>query len=88
MFKDLVRFYWSLWAQMSWQPHWLNSRDPDAEHFHRRRFTHKYREKQRIVRSVWFSAGVVMLAFPQPHVVIALLLFTTFLSFCILDETE
>lgn len=63
-------------------------RSPDEYHFHRRRFTQKYRNKQKVVRSLWFSMSLVVLAFPVPHVAVFVALFTTFLSFCILDETE
>lgn len=88
MWKSLLEFYWSLYLQLTWQPSWLVSKRPDQSHFHRRRFTAKYRNKQRLVRSLWFSMGLLMLAFPLLHVVVFVTMLTTFVSFSILDETQ
>ncbi len=88
MLKAWLEFYWGLYRQYTWQPIWLDVRSPDEYHFHRRRFTRKYRNKQRIVRSLWFSMSLVVLAFPLMHFAVFVSLLTTFVSFCILDETE
>jgi hypothetical protein len=88
MFKALLRFYWSLLTQEGFIPAWLDNRTPDHLHFHRRRYTTKYKQKQRIVRSLWFVVCLVLLCFPFIQLAIALALLATFLSFCILDETQ
>lgn len=87
MILALIEFYWGLYRQWSWQPDWLASKDPDSQHFHRRRYTKKYRSKLRVVRSLWFTVSLLVLAFPVMHFAVFATLFTTFLSFCILDET-
>ncbi|MYM62233.1 hypothetical protein [Pseudomaricurvus sp. HS19] len=87
MIKEFVAFYWGLYQQFTWEPVYLLATDPDKYHFHRRRFTKKYRQKQRVVRSLWFSMMLTVLAFPSLHFATIVTLFTTFLSFCILDET-
>jgi len=51
-----------------------------------RRYTSKYRKKQRIVRDLWIVSGLVMLCTPL-NVLVALALGTTLLAFTILDET-
>tara|TARA_R110002094_G_scaffold11074_3_gene20959 strand:- start:495 stop:746 length:252 start_codon:yes stop_codon:yes gene_type:complete len=48
--------------------------------------TPKYRAKIKIVRGLWVAAGLLMLLFPLTHFIVTLGLFTTFLSFTILDE--
>lgn len=58
-----------------------------AQHPHWRRFTGKYRRKQRIVRDIWLSAGVLMLLSPLAALPVWLL-GTTLLSFVVLDETQ
>ncbi len=58
-----------------------------ARHPHWRRTTAVYRRKRRIVRDVWIGSGLAMLLLPLKALV-PLLLFTTFLSFAILDETR
>lgn len=87
MLKSIVVFYWKLWQQLTWQPPWLLSEIPSRSHFHRRRLTRVYRKKQRLVRALWFGALLVMLALPILPLVVAISLFTTFISFSILDET-
>lgn len=48
--------------------------------------TARYRAKRKIVRGLWIATGLLMLAFPLTHFIVTLGLFTTFLSFTILDE--
>lgn len=88
LLKAFAAFYLSLYRQYTWQPVWLMSDTPEDYHFHRRRFTQKYRNKQKIVRSLWFSMSLLVLAFPVMPFAVFVTLFTTFLSFCILDETQ
>lgn len=45
------------------------------------------RRKRRLVRGLWLAYGVALVLFPVAHFVVTLGLFTTFLSFTILDET-
>jgi hypothetical protein len=47
----------------------------------------RYLAKKKIVRGLWIATGMLMLAFPLTHFIVTLGLFTTFLSFTILDET-
>lgn len=68
-------------------PHWAQSRHPDPNHSHRRRFTAAYRRKREIVKSLWIASGLVMLAFPLLPLIVGLSLFTTFMAFVVLDET-
>ncbi|WP_421862417.1 hypothetical protein [Motiliproteus sp.] len=49
--------------------------------------TPRYRAKKKIVRALWIACGILMLVFPITHFIITLGLFTTFLSFTILDES-
>jgi hypothetical protein len=51
-----------------------------------RRYTDKYRKKQRLVRDLWIVSGLAMLCAPL-NVLVALALGTTLLAFTILDET-
>ena len=74
--------------QNNLKPNWLSNCNPDKNHFHRRRFTEKYKNKQRIVRNIWFSFVAVVLCFQALQIFFILGLFTTFISFCVLDETE
>ncbi|MCP5425211.1 MAG: hypothetical protein H6970_09105 [Gammaproteobacteria bacterium] len=63
---------------------------PDHErerHPSYRRYTRKYRRKQRIVRELWILSGILMLCSPL-NVLFALALGTMLLSFTILDETR
>jgi hypothetical protein len=68
-------------------PRWAVNSLPDANHCHRRRFTRAYKRKQEMVRSLWIYSGLVMVVIPVAPYVAAATLFTTFLSFVILDET-
>lgn len=69
-------------------PTWALSTCPDPNHCHGRRLTKTYRKKQGIVKNLWIASGLVMLAFPALPYLVAAGLFTTFLSFVILDETD
>jgi len=67
-------------------PDWASCAEP--AHCHGRRYTLKYRRKKGIVKSLWIVSGLSMLVIPILPFMAALGLFTTFLSFVILDETE
>ena len=66
----------------------LQSRNPDINHPHRRRFTTKYRAKKNLVKLLWISACFLMLLNPILPVILIIALPVTFLSFMILDETS
>lgn len=55
---------------------------------HLRRYTLKYRRKREIVKTLWISAGLVTLVCPVLQFAMCLGLFTTCISFAILDETQ
>lgn len=56
--------------------------DPQAGQESRR-----YQRKKQLVKGIWFASAVMMLLFPVAHFMVTLGLFTTFLSFTILDES-
>jgi len=60
---------------------------PDVNHFYRRRRTQAYLAKRSLVKGFWLLAGLAMLIQPIPAVILAITIFTTFLSFMYLDET-
>ena len=68
-------------------PDWALDARPDYQHFHRRRYTPRYRAKKRVVRDLWIGAGCVMLLHPVLAFVLTTALITTFVAFVILDET-
>ena len=82
MFKYFVLFHCWLAA-----PNWMRDHTPDQDHFYRRLFTAKHKAKRRKVKSIWITALSVLLLFPSPPIIVATLLFTTFLSFSYLDES-
>jgi hypothetical protein len=64
-----------------------NLSEPDkARHPTFRRYTRRYRKKQKIVRDMWIVSGLLMLCVPL-NFILALVLGTTFLAFMVLDET-
>ncbi len=69
-------------------PDWARTTCPDPSHCHGRRLTKTYQKKQGLVKNIWIGSGMLMLLIPVPPFFIAAMLFTTFLSFVILDETE
>jgi hypothetical protein len=56
-----------------------------ARHPSYRRYTRRYRKKQRIVRDIWIVSGTLMLWVPLSFLLV-LAMATTFLAFMILDE--
>ena len=60
----------------------------DENHYHWRRFTPRYRAKQRLVKRIWMGAGCITLLFPTLYFLLLIFLSTTLVAFIILDETE
>lgn len=69
-------------------PDWALKTYPDPQHSHGRRLTHSYKKKQDIVKNLWIGSGLLMLVIGVLPYLVAATLFTTFISFVILDETE
>ena len=64
-----------------------NAANRSSDHPLMRMRTNRYLAKKKIVRGLWIATGILMLAYPLSHFIVTLGLFTTFLSFTILDET-
>jgi len=79
----LFRFLLSLWL-----PDWMQNRQPEKEHFYRRKFTASYRAKKQRVAYLWIGSGLLMLLIPLPSFIITTSLLATFISFSLLDETQ
>ncbi len=47
----------------------------------------RYQDKKQIVKVLWIAAGTLMLIYPLLPFIVTLGLFTTFISFTILDES-
>lgn len=87
-FSAFVEFYLSLMARF-WVAHYHRGEfitSPDHPCY--RRSSLKYRKKQGVVKNFWIGASLIALVFPYLAVLVFLTLATTFVSFCILDETE
>lgn len=91
MFKAFISFHIQL-ALSALLPSWYQRDFFDdkklSKHAHFRRFGGRYRAKRRLVRTLWTGTGFLMLAFPSPPLLVGGLLFSTCLSFAILDESE
>ncbi|ARU56213.1 hypothetical protein OLMES_2140 [Oleiphilus messinensis] len=61
---------------------------PDPLHADRRRATLSYKRQKSLVKSLWILSSICMLLNPVPHIVIPIALFTSFISFCLLDEAK
>lgn len=83
MFAYLIDFYFLLFV-----PSWMQDRTPDESHFYRRFFTAKHRAKRSKAKWLWIGMLSLMACFPYPPVMVAMLLFTTFLTFSLLDESN
>ena len=75
------------WVYKLITPNWAIYRHPDPNHFFKRRFTTRYKQKQQRVKNVWIIMGCVIVICPVIQFIVPILLFTSFVSFCILDET-
>ncbi|MFD1383593.1 hypothetical protein ACFQ45_09455 [Rhodanobacter aciditrophus] len=91
MLTNYLTFYGQLIAA-AFMPGWYQKEFIDTKHAthhaHYRRTTEKYRGRRKIVRTLWTGTGILVLAFPTPPIMVGALLFSTCLSFAILDETE
>ncbi|WP_286238016.1 hypothetical protein [Neptuniibacter halophilus] len=83
MFRHLLAFLLMLLA-----PGWMRDRTPDEKHFYRRFFTRRHRAKRSKAKLLWIAALCLMLFFPYPPLMVALLLFTTFITFSLMDESN
>ena len=81
-----VRFYCTLLVR-SFLPRENEILLPDENDSHLRRYTRSYRIKRNWVKNLWIGASLLMICFPLLPFVLGLGLFTSFLSFAILDET-
>ncbi|WP_372738071.1 hypothetical protein [Neptunomonas sp.] len=75
-----------LW--LAYIPDWMRDQQPDNQHFYRRQFTKKYQRKCAIVRRLWVCSGLLILFFPTIPFAAVISLLSTFLSFCLLDESR
>lgn len=69
-------------------PVWMRDKTPDKDHFYRRLFTAKHRAKKNKIKFLWIFVLSLCLVLPSPHVIFALVLLTTFISFSWLDESN
>ncbi len=85
----LFRFYWELINSFiaPYRPDLLTLNESAENHPHYRRFTKRYMRKRGLVKSLWIVAGVIFLINPVIQLIAVVALFTTCLSFAILDET-
>ncbi|WP_293267797.1 hypothetical protein [Neptunomonas sp.] len=80
-----------LLMQMLWLaiiPTWMQNQQPDSTHFYRRQFTKSYQRKRLIVRRLWLCSIFLILLFPSMVFASVVGLLSTFISFCLLDETN
>ena len=84
----LVLLIFRTWVDRHFLPCWMQNRTPDAQHPYRRRFTRQHQLKRNIVKGIWIGAALLILLNPDLHVLLAVTLPTTLLSFAILDETR
>jgi hypothetical protein len=68
-------------------PQWLRAGRVDCEQSHQRRLKPRYLAKKRRIKTIWIIAGMVMLLHPEIYFVALIALFTTFLSFGMLDDS-
>jgi len=83
MLLHLLEFLFFLVA-----PGWMQDRTPDEKHFYRRFFTKKHRAKRSKAKLLWIGMLSLMLLFPYPPLIVTMFLFTTFLTFSLMDETN
>ncbi|WP_143821178.1 hypothetical protein [Motiliproteus sp. MSK22-1] len=85
-----IRFVFSLYFPQLFYQQEATQRYPQEQPTRsgHRTLSKRYREKKKIVRNIWIAAGFLMVSFPLPSFIVTLGLFTTFLSFTILDESS
>ena len=74
-------------ALLLYGPHLYEIREPDELHPYKRKFTKRYKAKKQVVKGLWIATGLLMIIYPLIPFIVTLGLFTTFLSFSILDES-
>ncbi|MBM6550335.1 hypothetical protein [Marinomonas ostreistagni] len=87
----LLYFYWHSSLQRilpDWQQKEFVFLDRLESHAHYRRISKRYRAKKRLVRSLWTATGGILVLFPTPPIWGGAVLFSTCLSFAILDESK
>ncbi|MGI1670556.1 MAG: hypothetical protein K6L74_09565 [Neptuniibacter sp.] len=82
MFRHILAFAFLLFT-----PVWMQDHTPDEKHFYRRFFTKKHRAKRSKAKQLWIGMLLLMLLFPSPPLIVSMLLFTTFLTFSLMDES-
>jgi hypothetical protein len=82
----LILFFREL--KMLLLPLWLIHSAPDHKHFSHRRLTVHYRRRIKLVKAVWLGVAAILLVLPSPAFAVPLCLFSSFLSFSILDEHQ
>lgn len=70
--------------KQGWRKAGQRKRSP--RHLFGKVMTPDYLRRREMVKNFWLVAGVVMMACPLPHWIVAVSLFTTFVSFMYLDE--
>lgn len=78
---------WLIWCWQLFLPAWRQQPIADKRHAYGRTLTKGYAAKKSMVKNFWIASGALMMVMPALHFVIALGLFTTFVSFMYLDET-
>ena len=78
---------WLMLCMHVFLPSWRHTISADSTHAYGRTLTKAYTAKKSMVKNFWLVSGILMVVIPVPHFVIALTMFTTFLSFMYLDET-
>jgi hypothetical protein len=84
--RAIIRFYWQQLLKQ-FLPQAVHDCSPDANHPHRRRFTKGYHRRMSRVKNLWLVTLSSWLFIPLPPFWVASGLFTTLLSFAVLDET-
>lgn len=77
----LIRVIWYVLV-VAW-----SARQANLEHASHRRLA-SYRKRRQQVKNFWIVAGLVVLMEPALYFAVSVSLFTTFLSFMYLDESE
>ena len=84
--------FYSQIALSRFMPSWyskdlININQP-FQHPHYRRLTKRYKRRLSTVKTLWTATGLFALLFPAPPAIVGATLFSTCLSFAILDESE
>ena len=84
--SKLIVFYLELYRSYFLSHYFLREFVDEGHPYYRRNFS-MYKKKQNFVKSLWLAALIAIAAFPYIHIIIPVSLFTTFISFSVLDET-